>query len=221
MLAFTNSVQDAAHQACFVERRNYRFSLRASIQKVVNEVMGPIRLSELSQAFMDYWKEHADPTGDDQLAVICTDSFRKITWVKLLGKLPSAQRWLCTLLKEFDLRVQWEIYSEFGFNSRIGRTLEKTGASAVYFDKDTLHKSWENIANWLNVNDVSQSIKKDDYLRFTTLILHRSRNRGAVNHEFLNKFREEELKLWDLNWQKDSRHFLNPKYGPRDRLPNF
>ena len=30
--------------------------------------MEPIRLSELSQAFMDYWKEHADPTGDDQLS---------------------------------------------------------------------------------------------------------------------------------------------------------
>ena len=81
------------------------------------------------------------------------------------------------------MRVQWEIYSEFGFNSRIGRTLEKTGASAVYFDKDTLHKSWENIANWLNVNDVSQSIKKDDYLRFTTLILTAQEQRVTMSFE--------------------------------------
>ena len=33
VLAFTNSVQDAAHQAGFIESRNYRFTFRASLQK--------------------------------------------------------------------------------------------------------------------------------------------------------------------------------------------
>ena len=34
--------------------------------------------------------------------------------------------------KEFDLRVDWEILSEFGLTAQLGRTLEKTGASATY-----------------------------------------------------------------------------------------
>ena len=38
------------------------------------------------------------------------------------------------LRKDVDSRIGWEIISEYGFQARIGRTLEKTGSSVAYFD---------------------------------------------------------------------------------------
>src|SRR5690606_7691503 len=124
-------------------------------------------------------------------------------------------------LKEFDERVRWEIYSEFGFNSKIGRTLEKTGASSVYFDKEKLANTWEHLSEWIAANDVSGTINKEDTIRLTNLILHRARNRGAIDHPYLSKFRTERFSLWDLNWQRDGRHFLNPKFSKRSRFPKL
>lgn len=224
VLAFTNSVQDAAHQAGFVESRNFRFTLRASIQKVINRQYEPIRLSDLSNEFIDYWKEHADTTGDDHLSGYFYRFFPK----DYLGKITPADYQIGSgeyreyFIREFDLRVQHEIYSEFGFLSRIGRTLEKTGASSVCFDEEALNNSWDNISDWIRTNDLSGTINRESFLRFTNLILHRSRNRGAIDHPYLSKFREERLSIWDLNWQKDGRHFLNPKYhAKRGRLPKL
>ena len=224
VLAFTNSVQDAAHQAGFVESRNYRFTLRASIQKVINVLFYPVRLSDLSDEFINYWKQNADSTGDDPLSGYLYRFFPK----DYAGKFSPEDykekngEYSDFFLKEFDLRIQNEIYSEFGFLSRIGRTLEKTGASSVCFDTDALERSWEGMIDWLEKNDVSHTIDKAQFIRFTNMVLHRSRNRGAIGHEYLSKFREERWSVWDLNWQKDSRHFLNPTYhAKRSRLPKL
>ncbi|PSL30084.1 DEAD/DEAH box helicase [Dyadobacter jiangsuensis] len=222
VLAFTNSVQDAAHQAGFIEGRNYRFTLRASIQKVINELREPQRLDLLSEQFITYWKQHADETGTDPLSGYLYRFFPK-DYVGKASPLDyfKAERYYPHFLKEFDTRIHWEVFAEFGFNSRIGRTLEKTGASSVYFDPERLAKAVELMKDWLTVNDISQTIHQDDLIRFTNLVLHRARNRGAIDHTFLQKFREDKLGLWDLNWQKDGRHFLNPKFGTRSRLPKL
>lgn len=222
VLAFTNSVQDAAHQAGFVEGRNYRFALRASVQKVINELDRPILLSELADEFIDYWKKNGDETGKEPLKGYLYRFYPKDYIGKsspkdyLLGN-----QYAPHFLKEFDKRIRWEIYSEFGFNSKIGRTLEKTGASSVSFDKAKLENSWENIRDWISENDVSRTINKDEFLKFTNLILHRFRNRGGINHDYLSKFRSERLSLWDLNWMRDNRHFLNPYFHQRARFPKL
>lgn len=222
ILAFTNSVQDAAHQAGFVEGRNYRFALRGSVQKVINKQNGAIRLDALASAFIDYWKQHADESGKESLAAYLYRFYPK----DYIGK-SSPQDYLVGknyaphFLKEFDERVRWEIYSEFGFNSKIGRTLEKTGASSVYFDKEKLTNTWEHLSEWIAANDVSGTINKEDTIRLTNLILHRARNRGAIDHPYLSKFRTEQFSLWDLNWQRDGRHFLNPKFSKRSRFPKL
>ena len=63
VLAFTNSVQDAAHQAGFIEARNYRFTFRSSLQKVLNEINGPVSLDQLQKEFNNYWKNLPDESG--------------------------------------------------------------------------------------------------------------------------------------------------------------
>lgn len=222
ILAFTNSVQDAAHQAGFVEARNYRFTFRASLQKIINQ-HGSLRLTELQKAFTEYWKDHSDGTGNNQEEAY----FYRFFPADYHGKVDldydyrdAAQKFTPAFKAEFDKRMHWEIASEFGYNALIGRTLEKSGASAVKFDEEKLKSVYPAMKDWLEQNNLG-SIKEEDLLPFINGILHRIRTRGGVDHDYLSKFRNSALKLWDLNWMRDPRHFLNKMFHPRARFPRM
>jgi DEAD/DEAH box helicase domain-containing protein len=220
VLAFTNSVQDAAHQAGFVEARNYRFTFRSSLQKVLNSMQEPKNLQEVAVSFKEYWKKNADESGEKPLDAY----YYRFYPTDYLGNSKPEDykengRYDTHFQQEFDLRMDWEVFAEFGYNSLIGRTLEKTGSSGVFFDPASVEEVWERISPWLDANEPSGTIKKEKFLKFVHLILHRIRSRGAISHTYLEKFRTQDLKMWDLNWMKDQRHFLNKKFGPQTRIP--
>ena len=222
VLAFTNSVQDAAHQAGFIEARNYRFTFRASLQRVINEQKGTVLLSELAEQFIHYWKQKADERGKQPLDAY----FYRFYPPDYIGKsspwdYSNQGKYEPHFIKEFDERIRWQVFAEFGYNALIGRTLEKTTSSAVSFDIKDLKTVWEIMASWLKTNEPSGTIDENSFLSFLDLLLHRIRTRGAISHVYLNKFRDRDLRLWDLNWMRDNRHFLNKKFGPRTRIPKL
>lgn len=223
VLAFTNGVQDAAHQAGFVQARNYRFTFRASLQHVINEIGTSVDLDTLRDQFISYWKSHADPLGLNHIEAYYYRFFPS----DYIGKAevedyrnPTTEKFSKVFDKEFDERIFWEIISEFGYNASIGRTLEKTGSSAVSFDESILSETYDLMQEWMKSN-LLEGVDKNHYVKFLNGILHRMRMRGAVDHAYLSKFRSRELKLWDLNWMRDKRHFLNKNFGQKSRLPKL
>jgi DEAD/DEAH box helicase domain-containing protein len=223
VLAFTNGVQDAAHQAGFLEARNYRFTFRASLQKVINQIGKPIDLETLKVEFINYWKSNSDPSEINHLEAY----FYRFFPSDYIGKAqvedyrnPNTNSFSKGFENEFDTRIHWEILSEFGYNASIGRTLEKTGSSAVSFNKELFESTYDNMLDWMQ-NNMLESIDKEQFIKFLNGILHRMRMRGAIDHVFLSKFRTKELKLWDLNWMRDSRHYLNRNYHPKSRIPKL
>lgn len=222
ILAFTNSVQDAAHQAGFVEARNYRFTFRSSLQKVINAIPVETNLAELQEAFIKYWKVHSDESGSQNEQAYYYRFFPADykSRVDINSDYRIGTQFTDAFKREFDERMKWEMVSEFGFNAIIGRTLEKSGASAVKFDEKKLRAVFPTIKDWLSANNLI-TISETDLLPFVNGILHRVRTRGGLDHTYLSKFRSSGLQLWDLNWMKDNRHFLNRYFGPRTRLPKF
>jgi DEAD/DEAH box helicase domain-containing protein len=220
ILAFTNSVQDAAHQAGFVEARNYRFTFRSSLQKVINELDRPVTLEELQKEFIGYWKINSDETKqNNELAYyyrFFPDDYKGK--IDLEKDYRMGSQFTADFKKEFDERIRWEIVSEYGYNAVIGRTLEKSGASAVKFDEEKIKSIFPILQDWLSQNNLI-TITETDLLPFINGILHRLRIRGGVNHEYLNKSRTGRLTRFDLNWYKDNRHFLNKMFGSRSRFP--
>jgi DEAD/DEAH box helicase domain-containing protein len=223
ILAFTNSVQDAAHQAGFVEARNFRFTFRASLQKIINVNNESVRLNELQEKFLKFWKEKAAQDGQNNEEAY----YYRFLPADYNGKLDldrdyrDATKKLTHEFKhEFDLRVGWEITSEFSYNAKIGRTLEKTGSSGVEFKIDKLKEVYYVLRGWLDNNNLS-IVDESNFLLFTQGILHRIRIRGGIDHTYLSKYRAGALKLWDLNWNKDYSHFLNPLFHPRARFPKL
>ena len=224
ILTFTNSVQDAAFQAGFYEARTYNFLFRQSLQQYLNTVNRPISLVELQKGFKEYWK--AQLPGEEY--------FYRFLSTDLIGEVDLKRNYRQNgeytedFKKEFDLRVDWDICAEFGLNAQVGRTLEKTGASATYFAKDDLENVWNNIKNWVAENKLVMTA--DEFVCFANGILHRMRMRGAVDHPFLDWFRESHMSQYELNWggrnkpsyeERAKEHFLNRCFGGSLKMPKM
>lgn len=219
VLVFTNSVQDAAHHAGFYEARTFRFLFRQSMQQYLKELKEPINLVQLQRGFKEYWHKMLPNEEDYYHRFLPADL---ASHIDLSLNYREGEGFMPKFREEFELRVDWEIASEFGLSAQLGRTLEKTGASASFFRKESIEKVYEAMVEWMNDNNMGvQAKQKEDFLHFVYGILHRMRMRGAVDHPYLAKFREELLKKEGLNWDRDGRHFLNKRLGGSMQLPRL
>lgn len=156
ILIFTNSVQDAAHQAGFYEARTFRFLFRQSMQQFINTLDGSINLVELQKGFKAYWHErlteeeyyHRFLPADLASHIDLNRNYREGK-----GFMPNFKR-------EFEVRVDWEIASEFGLTAQLGRTLEKTGASASFFKSERIEEVYYSMVDWMNGNNMEQMAGK-------------------------------------------------------------
>ena len=123
-LVFTDSVQDAAHRASFIEGRAFQFNFRS---KLLGATGGErTSLSETARRLL------ADTPVDDIYPITPPDFIRRLG---LEGE------WLAHdfdghLRNVLNSRIAFQAQLEVGLNSRIGRTLELTGAMAVDIDVD-------------------------------------------------------------------------------------
>jgi|GEM_PF-360571 DEAD/DEAH box helicase domain-containing protein len=221
LLAFTNSVQDAAHQAGFIQSRNYRFSFRTALQTTIVRQRGQlISLDRLFEAFRNIWQgilTEKYPAEPDRAYVAQFFPAKKIGRVDPDDYLEN-NRYSNKFLEELDLAISWEATAEFGMSATVGRTLEKTLTAAVQPNAEKLNQVYAILKPWLNDNKMEE-VSAERLLPFLTGLLLRQRQRGGVSHPFLEKHRTEKAKQWNLNYSKDSRHFLNPTYGDKARFP--
>ena len=218
ILVFNNSVQDAAHQAGFYEARTFRFLFRQSMQQYLNTLDRPVNIAELQKGFKEYWKgrlSEEDYYNRFLPADLATHIDLRHNYREGSGFMPSFKQ-------EFDLRVDWEIVSEFGLTSQLGRTLEKTGSSATFIKSEEIHKLYDSMKDFLIENNL-QYVADDEnaFCHYVYGILQRMRQHGAVDHPYLDKYRKENLKLWALNWMMDGRHFLNRRFGGTVAFPKL
>lgn len=221
VLTFTNSVQDAAHQAGFYEARTYRFLLRQSIQQYLKTLAEPINLIQLQQGFRKYWHELL-PGDEYYYRFLPTDLLNKVDLD--VNYRDEQGRFTPAFIKEFDLRVDWEICAEFGLMAQRGRTLEKVGSSASFFDRDQLEDVFGKMQEWLKEHNLeSLCSNKERFLQFENGILQRMRLRGGIDHPYFELYRHKEFKTFYLNWGRDLQktHFLNKKFGMNVQFPKF
>lgn len=221
ILVFTNSVQDAAYQAGFYEARTYRFLFRQSMQKYINTLSAPINLVELQKGFKEYWhKELSDEEYYNRF--LPADLAKHIDLRKNYRTAGEGSEFMDSFKKEFELRVDWEILSEFALTAQLGRTLEKTGASASFFKRELIAEVHTRMTDWLKENEL-QRIGEDEtaFIQFVHGLLQRMRTNGAVDHPFFEMYRKEYLNSYALNWIYDHRHFLNPYFGGGMHFPKL
>lgn len=222
LLAFTNGVQDAAHQAGFIESRNYRFGMRHAIQSVLKECGDSISLPDLYKEFEKLWRQKLKNEERPEEAYIYKylppDCDSRIKLEDYREKDKSFKK---EFLKEFSNRVSWEIWSEFSFSAGVGRTLEKAGASAVEFDVTQFDDVFNQIKYWLEKETLGERINEESFSKFLLGFLHRLRFKGGVDHVYLKKYRSERTNYWLITQNTNKKNFLIKNFGKNSRLPKF
>ena len=222
LLAFTNGVQDAAHQAGFIENRNFRFGMRHAIQSVLKVQHENITLPELYVEFEKLWrsklKNEASPEDAFVYKYLPPDCESRLHLDEYREKEKTFKK---EFLKEFSNRISWEIWSEFSYNAGIGRTLEKSGASAVEFDTEQFDDVFTQIQYWLQKESLSERIDRESFAKFLLGFLHRLRFKGGVDHLYLKKYRTEKTNYWLITQGANKKHFLIKNFGKNTRLPKF
>ncbi|MDG5800797.1 DEAD/DEAH box helicase [Marinilabiliaceae bacterium ANBcel2] len=220
LLAFTNGVQDAAHQAGFIENRNFRFSMRHAIQSVLVDIEENITLPGFYKSFEKYWQEKLKNNPDPDayiLKFLPPDAENRVN----LNKLKRDDKYRALLLKELSNRISWEIWSEFTFSAGIGRTLEKSGASAVEFSRDILADVYAQLSHWMKSNNLADRIDQNSFEKFILGFLHRLRFKGGVDHLYLRKYRTEKTNYYLITQNVNKSFFLMKNFGKNSRLPKF
>ena len=190
-LVFTDSVQDAAHRAGFIQARSHTLTLRSVLRQAVGD--GALPLDVLVE-------EVIAQAGDDPFAryrLIAPDCADRESFMPF-WQAPSLREVPATVRGRVKRRLMFDAVMEFGLNSRLGRTLELTGsvAAEVSAPAESLTRIGQAVLEGfpLQLDTDSGASARDNavVLRWARGIIEHMRAQGAIDHPWFEKYRQED-----------------------------
>jgi DEAD/DEAH box helicase domain-containing protein len=145
LIAFSDSVQDAAHRAGFFATRTWQNNIRMALAKAANHFCSSqnrsVSLGELFEYLPQYWLK--DKSNSEILTEINyitqfippnMQTHEDYIGLKENGSIENPGR----LIGQINKRLVWEVLSEFGIRSLIGRSLERTGVATIYWKPELI-----------------------------------------------------------------------------------
>ena len=193
-LVFTDSVQDAAHRAGFVQSRSHALTLRSVLLDAVGHQ--PVALDDLVE---DAIRE----AGDDAFhryrivppTLVDRPEFREF-W-----QAPRLRAASPTVRRRVKARLLFDAVLEFGLASRIGRTLEATGSVVAEVNAAGLGALGRSVLT----RSQEQTLPgmpgpcDADVTAWVRGVLERMRERGAVHHPWFDRYIQEDgarYRIW-------------------------
>lgn len=131
LIAFSDSVQDAAHRAGFLAARTWRLNLRPALAQTIadaDEAGQPLTLAELPDAFERKWRT---VLGDGHYVANFLPPplhwMRDVETLMEKGQLPEGSQAPAQMAQV----LPWVVNAEFGQDAHVGRTLAATGTASV------------------------------------------------------------------------------------------
>ncbi|MGK2880530.1 MAG: DEAD/DEAH box helicase [Mycobacterium sp.] len=187
-LMFTDSVQDAAHRAGFVQARSHSLTLRTALRGALGD--SELDLDELSQAVIS--RAGSDPMLRYQLLppdIVDRDEFVAF-WQP--DAHPNSRRAAENKAKR---RLRFDVDLEFGLQSRTGRTLELTGSVAAEVYLGAPHKAPVLGRRALERAEPAQlpltGASDEALARWVRGTVERVRTRGGIHHDWLRPYIEK------------------------------
>ena len=194
-LVFTDSVQDAAHRAGYVQSRSHTMTLRTALRRALGDQTAS--LAELVEAAMAGAK-----TPNERYQLVAPDyvdrqNFRPYWDPKAM---PAEQVRARRFAKR---RLLFDAMLELGLQSRTGRTLELTASIAVETDAgnpthmlSVARKAYDSTLHQTMVGATAPTEKK--LLQWIRGTVERVRSQGGINHEWLNGYLATDGKRWQI-----------------------
>ncbi|MFD1811782.1 DEAD/DEAH box helicase [Rhodococcus gannanensis] len=187
-LMFTDSVQDAAHRAGFVQARSHTLSLRSTLRSAIDG--GTLTLPELCEAVVA--RAGDDPARRYHLLapdIVEHDEFTPF-W-KPDASTAARKKAAAKVLR----RLEFDIDLEFGLQSRLGRTLELTGSAVAEVDLGGAERPVRLGRAALNATEHQLTFEAPDAAAITRWVrgtVERVRTRGAIRHPWLRNYIEKD-----------------------------
>ena len=194
-LVFTDSVQDAAHRAGYVQSRSHTMTLRTALRRALGDQ--PATLSELVDAAI----ARADTPGAAYQLIapefVDRQSFQPF-WDP---KASPAER--VRARRYAKRRLQFDALLELGLQSRTGRTLELTGSLAVETDAgnptrmlSVARKAYDSALHQTAAGETSPT--QQQLLQWIRGTVERIRLQGGVHHDWLKGYISTDGKRWQI-----------------------
>ncbi|MDO5103464.1 MAG: DEAD/DEAH box helicase [Lautropia sp.] len=201
LIAFSDSVQDAAHRAGFLAARTWQLNLRPAIAQVIDaveEAGSLLGMDQLADAFEKHWLR---PGGGEAVLAVKSDGGEDVRmglgrylatflppqlhWLHDFeamlasddGRLPAGSR----LASDFRGILPWMLHAEFGQHAHYGRSLPATGTAVVVPRSGTLEKA----AAWLivrlagKIDCLSRRVSNPKLQKFLQGLIHAMQRAGA------------------------------------------
>ncbi|GGO98508.1 DEAD/DEAH box helicase [Actinomyces gaoshouyii] len=217
-LIFTDSVQDAAHRAGFIDQRSHTMSLRSALRDVLN---AETTLSDWADTTLDAAANDAFDRYRLVPAALAEHPQFKPYWEP--DATASERRKAAVYVRR---RLLFDIALEIGLQSTYGRTLEATGSLTVHVDAgqsmDLIRIAREALGEGGAPDALPglESLTEAGLLAWVRGTVERMRRDGAIDHEWLKRYKEEDGKrLWI--WYKRRRDQGQPAFPAGRSAPSF
>ena len=140
LLAFSDSVQDAAHRAGFIAARAFRTSFRTALTRTAQQ-HGPTTLEQLQEDLIQHWQRELPNPVDFAATFLPPDLEWLEEWDQLQQQDTPTLSDSGFLLRCVKLRLRWDVAAEFGYRSRIGSSVEQAGALAAAVDPSPMQET--------------------------------------------------------------------------------
>lgn len=223
LIAFSDSVQDAAHRAGFFTARTYANTVRTGLAKVIDLVARPsCAWPDFLNRVANAWLEKGSALQMPVERFVAEFIGPNMTWqrdwaesLQTLDVLPEDSR----LPSRVQKRLAWQAFAEFTYQSRRGRNLDIVG-------KATLAPSLEKIQ--IAVTSLLQPFKEtfglrhlDEDILFKWIwgFLCHLRRSGAVMHPELGNYAKES-NIYSFMYSQGRREWV-PSMGDRMWRPIY
>ncbi|KAF0655143.1 helicase family protein with metal-binding cysteine cluster [Cyanobium sp. Copco_Reservoir_LC18] len=181
LLAFSDSVQDAAHRAGYIAARAYRTSFRTALTTTVQQAGAPLPLDQLQERLISEWQQRFPNPVDFAATFIPHDLEWLREWDALQQQLTPSLEATSTLMRFVCDRLRFEVAAEFGYRSRLGSSVEQAGALAAAVDPPAVNTLLPGLLSRLQ-NEVEplRGLRLGQLQQLVVGLLQHLRQRGAL-----------------------------------------
>ena len=198
LVAFSDSVQDAAHRAGFFAARTYGNTVRTALAKAMDHIAGAdassIVWADFLQRLPNLCKETGSPLCMDDATMVAEFIGPNMTWQpdwqeELIGKgaLPANSR----LPGRVRKRLAWQAVAEMTYLSHRGRNLDRIGKATLALPLALVETCSEQLREVLSEQFGLRELSLPTVTQWLWGMQARLRQRGAVFHPELAQYAKD------------------------------
>mgnify|MGYP006076412381 CR=1 FL=1 len=185
LITFSDSVQDAAHRAGFFAARTWQNLVRQAMVQALPD--GDIGLEAFYERLPQYWLDNTiNSAAMNEERFVAEFIAPNMVWYQDYEQLIKSEHHKLvsgsTLVTEVSRRLGWEVFAEFGYRSRVGRSVEQTGSAAIGIFQEPIDKTVAALCEYLVEEEGLRHVTTDMVSHFVTGLLLYMKQHGAIDH---------------------------------------